>query len=361
MNYVKIKTKIVFFKLSILLLCIVSVSLIQGMRPETISHESKLKVTEDLICPIIQTMSPDDLYAIFSNSTSAQFQSLAKIFPNVATEFGRKSILNIQGNELYENKLKEDFIKISKTSTGLTLLRRLLCNIFTKSARSVKASFLPTPIIKQACKSVSVQPGEYGREYEWEDGRNYSALESTLRYTPGTKIMLPTISKEKRTVVMYECPSDVALFHELLHWLHGMENYSLYKDGKVTQYSDIINYTAIKNTEKQKNFKIFHEILLHYFERHTNKKEIRDVLINMWCKQADRINYSLGKNFNIEMEEMRTVCGIGELSENAYRSERNMPLRACYTDFFTSNEYPTEFQSIATYLRKSEYTKKLGN
>ena len=344
---------IIVLKLFVLLLCIVNIDVIHGMKvlnketkkPYQEEYEEKLRATYENINKIIPKMSPENLYEVFTNSQSDHFQQLAK---NTSVT-SQGNIFHFELLEQHAKQFKIDFIQIASTDAGKELLTKLLCNIFTKSDRSGKNSLLPTPFIKQACKSVKIQRGTLGSEFEWQDGMSYNVLVSTLKYTPEVVIKIPVISGNE--VKLENCRSDIALFHELIHWLHGMENYSLYTDGKSSTYhKDIIDHetTAVG---KRKNCKMFHEILSYYSDL-----PINDALVKMWSKKDEREKHSKKQDFIIEMEEMRTVCGRGELSENVYRSEIKAPLRACYTDFFINTD---EHIGINEYLEKSRYLEGL--
>lgn len=121
-------------------------------------------------------------------------------------------------------------------------------------------------------------------------------------------------------------PLDLIIFHEMVHWLHKLDNLKYLSRSKTGQMAD--GTISVKD----------HPLFLYYYGDHRscsiNTDNWKTSLI-IWNNSADV--HRLPPQVHVNFEEMLTICGLrrdawgyipgDELSENLYRAELKLPLR----------------------------------
>lgn len=156
----------------------------------------------------------------------------------------------------------------------------------------------------------------------WDQKNNIYGLGLSPKLS--NKLNFPVFSDVKSdSTVMYgenEPGLDLAIFHELVHLFHKLNN-----------YKRSINYSSGKDMSESSDIRR-HPLFLYYYGNHTacDIKEDDRWKTSLFIWSA----LKLGNRGRVNFEEMLTICGLpmensigDELSENLYRASKKLPLR----------------------------------
>ena len=216
------------------------------------------------------------------------------------------SVVRYGALSTYEaEQVRAAFEKIANNTIGKPLLYRILIEA------KKKPFFL----------YITSAPAFFNAAWDQKNGIYGLGLSPQL----SNKLSFPVFSNtEADSTVMYaekEPDLDLAMFHELVHLFHKLNN-----------YRRSINYSSGKDGVSGSSDVRQHPLFLHYYGDH----KACDI------KKDDRWKTSLfiwsalnpDNQSRVNFEEMLTICGFpmenstgDELSENLYRASKRLPLR----------------------------------
>lgn len=221
----------------------------------------------------------------------------------------------------------ESFVKIAGNPFGRMLLYRILIEIYRNDGKGggcceVEEKTLDTlPWVdllnlRNITRTIFI---EKGTTYEFT--KNSPAkhvaiiISSRLEDVTVLKDISSTISKGNIVVGLTECPSDVALFHEMLHWFHFL----------VRPY-----FSTLELVPLTWQGLVEPETIGHFFYGSKQSVVQNEILISTKPWEGSSEN-------NAAHEDILTICGSdaswclyycgSELSENLYRFSQRLPCR----------------------------------
>lgn len=240
----------------------------------------------------------------------------------------------IFGSEVYavpsdlQKKFVADFLTIASTANGQKLLKNILISILLKIPSKIhpalKINIYALAEDLQNLKHIVIYKGESKFFPKILGKRNVGVAYS------GMPVNLPVIN-EDGSIVEEPCPSDVALLHEMVHWRDALTV-------TVEEIASIKIVTTRYNKERNATFetaKSFSANLIDfYFPTLEKDPALPGIIVNMWCAQAERDKFHTSRwaKLVIDVEEIRAIYGeIGRPSENSYRFEKGLKLRAYHS------------------------------
>ncbi|MDR0581129.1 MAG: hypothetical protein LBG04_03395 [Holosporaceae bacterium] len=216
-----------------------------------------------------------------------------------------------------------EFRKIASTSVGRVLLYRMLIEIRRTQAGvgcTENPIFAQGALNRNSRRSITISYGNPLGQSPFAFFINKVVINFSSIWIP-ISVLGKTHIGGYTEIIETECPLDVSLFHEMIHWYHWLRNTNRFSNER-----DPAEVNAnLENTE----------IGQYYWSR------LNRLCVNQWDGQVNSGN-AWRRVDNIDFEEMRTILGApyggsmndyingDDLSENLYRMCRGIPLRFGY-------------------------------
>jgi hypothetical protein len=245
--------------------------------------------------------------------------ALTKLKIEVRKEYGERTII------------LSSFQKLMETKVGKLLLTRILVAI-KKIDTSPSDSRCPRIVIGYGDK-FSVSHGDNGKSI-LRIRMNDKAVPAFNLVKEHDKLVLPVkfslFNKPTNCMSLMHTENkaslDLIIFHEMIHWLHKLDNLKFLSRSKIGEMPD--ETISVKD----------HPLFLYYYGDHRSCSISTDnwkTSLIVWNNLADI--RKLPPQIRVNFEEMLTICGLpenasgyifgDELSENLYRAELGLPLR----------------------------------